>query len=77
MHGDEYNAETQYYELIDYLQSILSIAHVEGSLGASHQELLATGLWSMIQSAKRTKPVAGDIGKVVDLKRAGIVMLRY
>lgn len=77
MHGDEYRAETQYHELFNYLQTIISVGHVEGSVNASYQTLLATGLWSMIQSATGTRAVAGDIGKVVDLKRAGIVMFRY
>jgi len=77
MHGDEYSAETQYHELFNYLQTIISVGHVEGSVNASYQTLLATGLWSMIQSAMGTRAVAGEIGKVVDLKRAGIVMFRY
>lgn len=77
MHGDEYSAEAQYHELSNYLQTVISVGNVEGSLNASYQTLLGTGLWSMIQGARGTGSVAGDIGNVVDLKRAGIVMLRF
>lgn len=77
MHGDEFSAEAQYHDLSNYLQTIISVGNVEGSPSASYQELLGTGLWSMIQSARGTRSVAGDIGKVFDLKRAGIVMFRY
>lgn len=77
MHGDEYSAEAHYHELSNYLQSIISVGSVESSVTASYQTLLATGLWSIIQSARGTRAVAGDIGKVVDLKRVGIAMFRY
>ena len=77
MHGNECSAETQYHELSNYLQTIFSVGDVDEPIRNAYPAVLGTGLWAIIQSARGTRSIAGDVSKVVDLKRAGIVMFRY
>lgn len=77
MQGEEYSAETHYHEVFNYLLSIVSVGAVEASMRSAYQGILGQGLWGLIQSVRATRAVAGDVGKVVDMRRAGIVMFRY
>ena len=73
----EHHAETQHNELFNYLQTIISVGDVNESMKNYYQDWLGKGLWDIIQSTLSTKPAAKDIEKVMDLKRAGIVMFKY
>ena len=73
----EYQAGTQYNELFNYLQTVISVGNINESIRNYYQDWLGRGLWDIIQSIQNTKSVAKDIEKVMDLKRAGIVMFKY
>lgn len=78
MQGDaEYNAETQYNELYSFLHTIISVGNINEPMRNNYQDWLGRGLWNIIQSTQSTKPAAIDIAKVIDSKRAGIVMFKY
>jgi hypothetical protein len=75
--GGAFSPENQYYELCNYLESAVSVEHVEPPYRGEHREMVGLTLWSLIQEAMSTRNLGLDVMSAVDTERAGIVMLRY
>ena len=73
-----YQAEIQHEEICEYLDSIISVGHLDPVVRDKYEGVLARSVSLVVNGALATERcghVAG-MGKV-DAERAGIVMFRY
>lgn len=75
--GSAHSPEQQYHELCNYLESVISVDHVQPPYRGEHREMIGMTLWNMIQGALGTRYLGQDVIGAVDTERAGIAMLRY
>lgn len=74
----DYAPERHYEELFRFLESMVSVPHVEAGAGRGWRDALARGLQMMIKGAVATREIVDPkVLGMIDPERAGIVMFRY